>query len=349
MWINSTSSGNWLGWHRVAMIDYLCNPNLLDNWYFVNPVNQRDGYIVPAGVNYYTFTWEKIGQTDKTYQVLLRRNAENNYDCEIEINGTRYVVAGADAIPGYCGNWLYTIDRWNLADGDGLLEIHDGYITYKDSAYFFQPIPKDTVKSFIGKTVTLSFLYSDGTLDTGSCNITSWSGSWNVFLEIGNIRIVGVDKDLLWVSCTANGKGMIAAKLELGDTQTLAHKEGDTWVLNEIPDFGEQLARCQRYCIRFGNNADYYILGTGTARSSTICGIVVPIPVKMRVRPVCVFSGKINLRNSDNSILQCTSVVVDADGTGASYLACVASGLTEGASYDAYLEPTNSLYLAADI
>lgn len=41
MWINSTSSNNWIGWHRVAMTDYLCNPNLLDNWYFPNPVNQR--------------------------------------------------------------------------------------------------------------------------------------------------------------------------------------------------------------------------------------------------------------------------------------------------------------------
>ncbi|RHT58864.1 hypothetical protein DW766_01615 [Butyricicoccus sp. AM29-23AC] len=35
-----------------------------------------------------------------------------------------------------------------------------------------------------------------------------------------------------------------AAKLELGSTQTLAHKEGDKWVLNEIPDYGEQLRRC---------------------------------------------------------------------------------------------------------
>ena len=24
-----------------------CNPNLLDNWYFPNPVNQRNGHVVP--------------------------------------------------------------------------------------------------------------------------------------------------------------------------------------------------------------------------------------------------------------------------------------------------------------
>ena len=28
-------------------------PNLLDNWYFGRPVDQRGGYIVPKGVNYY--------------------------------------------------------------------------------------------------------------------------------------------------------------------------------------------------------------------------------------------------------------------------------------------------------
>ena len=39
-----------------------------------------------------------------------------------------------------------------------------------------------------------------------------------------------------------------AIKLELGSQQTLAHQDADgNWVLNEIPGYGEQLARCQRY------------------------------------------------------------------------------------------------------
>ena len=39
-----------------------------------------------------------------------------------------------------------------------------------------------------------------------------------------------------------------AVKLELGTQQTLAHQDTNgVWVLNEIPDYGEQLARCQRY------------------------------------------------------------------------------------------------------
>ena len=297
-----TIRDEWSDWRELSSTDQLCNPNLLDNWYFVNPVNQRNGYIVPAGVDYYTFTWEKVGRTDKPYPVLLRRDAANNYDCEIEIGGTRYVVGGADTIPGYCGNWIYTIDRWNLADGDGLLEIHDGYITYKDSAYFFQPIPQDTVKSLVGKTVTLSFLYSDGTLDTGSCNITSWSGNWNVFLEIGNIRVVGVDKSLLWVTCVANGKGMIAAKLELGDQQTLAHKENGVWVLNEIPDFGEQLRKCQRYFVRFPA-----CHGLGGHQIETNVCFRYSLDVPMRTVPSLVLENQTDLTNAiDNGVSTAT-------------------------------------------
>lgn len=282
-----TSGGQWSNsWLQIHPNKYHTNPNLLDNWYFPDPVNQRNGYIIPAGTEYNDLSWNHAGTTDKAYPVI----GYSGQDPLITIDGTNYIVGVAAQVPGYCGNWIYTIDRWNLADGDGLLEIHDGHITYKDSAYFFQPISKDTVKSLIGKTVTLSFLYSDGTLDTGSCNITSWSGNWNVFLEIGNIRVVGVDRGLLWVLCTANGKGMIAAKLELGNTQTLAHKEGDTWVLNEIPDYGEQLTRCQRYCRVIGGTLNNPIC-MAVCRESTILEGYIPFDVPMRTAPSVSITG----------------------------------------------------------
>lgn len=37
---------------------------------------------------------------------------------------------------------------------------------------------------------------------------------------------------------------IVAAKAELGDTQTLAHLENGEWVLNEVPDYEEQMTRC---------------------------------------------------------------------------------------------------------
>jgi hypothetical protein len=36
-----------------------------------------------------------------------------------------------------------------------------------------------------------------------------------------------------------------AVKLEFGTEQTLAHKENNTWILNEIPDYEFELLRCK--------------------------------------------------------------------------------------------------------
>lgn len=301
-----TIRDEWSDWRELSSTDQLCNPNLLDNWYFPNPVNQR-------------------GQTEY--------------------------------IPAWDG---YSIDRWSVeSDSEVVITLVSGGIRVKNTAsslkQFKQILPIEL--NLVGKMVTISLLAGDviGTVNyvltqvnNPYQNSATCSVSTNGLFSASGTVLTGQQK----IVCNL-GPGaeitLLAAKLELGVQQTLAHKENGVWVLNEIPDYGEQLARCQRYYIRFGNNADYYILGTGTARSSTICGIVVPIPVKMRVRPSAVLGGRIVLRNKESAQILCSSASVDADGIGASYLACAASGLTEGAPYDAYLEPASSLYLAADL
>ena len=54
-----------------------------------------------------------------------------------------------------------------------------------------------------------------------------------------------------------------AAKLELGDAQTLAKQdENGNWVLNDPPpDFGQELAKCQRY---------YQLFSSADARPSSL-------------------------------------------------------------------------------
>ena len=65
----------------------------------------------------------------------------------------------------------------------------------------------------------------------------------------GFLRIYGwtTDTDVYFMFFEAE-VSPVAMKLELGSQQTLAHQNADgNWVLNEIPDYGEQLAKCQRY------------------------------------------------------------------------------------------------------
>lgn len=284
---------------------FTCNPNLLDNWYFGNPVDQRGGYVVLPESPYYTFAWEQVGVTDKYYPVLLRRDAANNYDCEIEINGTRYVVPGNHTARGYTGDG-YTIDRWSLWNGslhiDGV-----GIVATTDTVYgaaFSQMIDPAIVKNLAGKTVTLSVLAGDevGHI-TGNIHI---NGQWSDYWEIDANKlaskkyIVPSDAVSMNVVFGEGGVGagtvkLIAAKLELGDTQTLAHQDSSgNWVLNEIPDYGEQLARCQRYFVKYPSTI---LPGIAISTSTALFGLP---SSNMRAAPVISgdFAGTLSFANS---------------------------------------------------
>ena len=89
-------------------VKYRTNPNLLDNWFFGRPVNQRNGYIIPAGVEYNDLSWNHAGTTDKAYPVV----GYSGQDPLITIDGTNYIVGVASQVPGYCDGYSYSIDRW---------------------------------------------------------------------------------------------------------------------------------------------------------------------------------------------------------------------------------------------
>ena len=173
------------------------NPNLLDNWYFPRPVNQR-------------------GKTE------------------------------------YTSN--YTIDRWWL-QADTSLNVVDGGVNVIgkwDIEQFFE-------KALPNGTYTLSLLYKDKTgsdpLRLIAANRSSGEVAQKITKDASGLLSItftsgNCDKIVIgFAGSTDNVATLLAVKLELGSTQTLAHQNSSgNWVLNEIPDFGEQLRRCQRYC-----------------------------------------------------------------------------------------------------
>ena len=76
-------------------------------------------------------------------------------------------------------------------------------------------------------------------------------------LNANEIYIRSSEADSIVLRCkTGKTISIKAVKLELGSRQTLAHQDADgNWVLNEIPDYGEQLARCQRYFQTFATES----------------------------------------------------------------------------------------------
>lgn len=177
----------------------IVNPNLLDNWYFGNPVNQR-------------------GQTS------------------------------------YSANG-YTIDRWrtdhNTSYGTLTVDKTTGCVTlsHADDGGFVDFV--QYLENPPTEIVTLSVLMLSG-------NLYSATGTLgNISLDADEIFIRSGESNSVVLRCkTGKTISMIAAKLELGSQQTLAHQDADrNWVLNEIPDYGEQLARCQRYFQTFATES----------------------------------------------------------------------------------------------
>ena len=262
------------------------NPNLLDNWYFGRPVNQRNGYYIPAGVKYNTLSWTEAGTTDKAYPVI----GYIGQDPLITVNGTNYIVGKSVQVPGYCTTG-YTVDRWKNTSDAGAIMIADGKVVLQTTAAYAgitQTIEK--TNNFRKKTVTLSVL-CEGTLN-GTYQAVIWYGNEyrKVLIknQISSVSFTLPDNNediLVFVqsnTAASSPISILAIKLELGSTQTLAHQDSSgNWILNEIPDFGEQLARCQRYY--FVTNANHFFSGWCTQTDKFLTCI--PTPVPLRARP----------------------------------------------------------------
>lgn len=276
------------------------NPNLLDNWFFGNPVNQRNGYYIPAGVKYNTLSWTEAGTTDKAYPVI----GYIGQDPLIAVNGTNYIVGKSVQVPGYCAAG-YTVDRWKFNADGGNVAISNGYLDIYSpkqyGSYLKQKIDPELAKALAGKTVTFSVLAADG--DTVFSVNMNKNGS---YLDSFTIKPNTVsyktwtfptDSTDILFNFAGNAAGHvrpIAAKLELGDTQTLAHKENEKWVLNEIPDFGEQLRSCQRYRWRFCP-AEYVGSAIAFGISVNAARALIYLPEQMRTNPTLNFNKNTGL------------------------------------------------------
>ena len=239
---------------------FTVNPNLLDNWYFGNPVNQ--------------------------------------------MGGTEWLSSSSSAIP--------CVDRWTwwgqyitgtrlnlLDDGLQLAKPAEGQGLYQA---IFQKVEKTRVP--VGATVTLSALVK---AEADASVVLAINDLYNVLSVQANVwelitftvNAPSVEQTYS-VSIQRNSGGIAftvkAAKLELGSTQTLAHLENGNWVLNEIPDFGEQLRRCQRYFLAINSAKTYWPqMPLALAVNEREAYSPFWLPVAMRSIPAIKYNGNMVL------------------------------------------------------
>ena len=278
-------------------------PNLLDNWYFGNPVNQR-------------------GQTS-------------------------YLING------------YTIDRWKTQNASTEVSLTANGVKVVQT-YTSQPRITQLIETVFpaGTTMTVSAImkgdginapkiqvrevFSSDTIFIGDATNDEWQMVTATFVtELEGAPSVGL-------YCSTNNENppvleIVAAKLELGEGQTLAHQDGNgNWVLNEIPNYAEELAKCQRYQVIMSGMARYR---TMLVQANSL-DFYIPTPVTMRAVPAfSVPTARITSFTSSASFTDATWSVVNINPAGV-YLRATKSdhGFTDaradlegGAIFDANL------------
>ena len=112
----------------------------------------------------------------------------------------------------------------------------------------------------------------------------------------------------------------IAAKVEIGEGQTLAHYENGAWVLNELPNFSNRLAICQSYAFNSGFSLQELIAVSITTNA---IDFFIPLPTTPAKAPTVdsinalLTSGAIIIKNyagASQTGFSCTLASVSSNG-----------------------------------
>lgn len=252
-----------------------CNRNLLDNWYFGNPVNQRD-------------------------------------------------VSGTISSAGYF------LDRWKLVSGS---------VTINTDGITLNGTMQQVLETAPVGTVTASALTQAG---------------------VGEV-VPTYNSETKTVTVTAAGERLVAVKLELGTEQTLAHQNSSgAWVLNEMPDYGEELTKCMRYLQIISTPYDTSGNGVAIGHANNTVDLWVPIPlaVPMRISPTPAIptggASRFKVGKTSSALKDVTRVTGGwAMQTGGACsmrsLIFTSSGLTAGETYALFMQQGAQIVLSAEL
>lgn len=182
------------------------NENLIDNWYFIGSGTSNN------------FPINQRGQTS-------------------------YTVAG------------YCIDRWNSQRTTHTLTTLSNFIRWERITTGYNPLFYQPVTVYPGEAYTFSMVYRSTfrkLRDTFSSTQIPEASDWTLYTATRTVTAgqytqnAGVQDLSTADSLDDTGRyiDIKAIKLEKGSQQTLAHLEHGAWVINEIPNYSEELYKC---------------------------------------------------------------------------------------------------------
>lgn len=250
------------------------NENLLINWYFVDPVNQR-GQSSYSGA-YKTYTIDRWFVTSPSMTATIEDGFVKLSDAQGD-GQFRYTIEKGDGLCGKTVTISFLAKRSTPGNMDfGLYCIMNGTTVYAIS----KTVAMDTTMQLISAT--------------GVVPAQAISNELGIYIDIGGNSVIN----------------LYAAKLEYGSVQTLARQDAaGNWVLiDPPPDNGVELLKCQRYQFSSLEVLSPFLLTATT--SNSLYGTCL-FPVQMRTKPTLT---NVKLRKvSDGSMIE-NITFVDAPG-----------------------------------
>ena len=229
------------------------NPNLLENWYFADPVNQR-GQTSYENTTYTIDRWlatgngQTVSLTDEGLKIAFKDNA-NEY-CNISERFENYQQ--------YAGKTFTASALIRNPDGNMVKLTVKPTPTGNGAGPWYSPDPPAS---------------DDWILITGTGVFSETPTGLSFMLYTFNPK----QETTVFVK---------AIKLELGSQQTLAHQDAaGNWVLNDIPNKVEETKKCQRYQKVFSWGTRNFTAFYGFTTSATTANLFLPVGVPLRITP----------------------------------------------------------------
>ena len=171
------------------------------------------------------------------------------------------------------------------------------------------------------------------TFVTATKTASGWTDSTDI------LAFFGTSSAWRWIGA---GETFVGAKLEVGTRQTFAYKNTDgSYTLNEIPDRGTELLRCQRRLVKIVKDTRYRAVQV----TSNKIYFAVPIPTTMRGSPA--FSTT-NLMVFSAGTTQATGFTFSIEKAADNALIIAATKANHGLS-DAFLYASADTIVTADL
>lgn len=227
---------------------YYCNPNLLANWYFPKPVNQR-GETTYTGLGYGIDRWKAESSTPNVVTI------EDGY---IGLSQNALISQLLDEPYGLCGKQV-TVSALTTT---GLY-----------SATAAVPSKEDLSAVTADKTIGVSYFVADGNNTGYVCIQHSKNHATRVILRAYTgytVNVIAVKLELGNVQTLAHQ-----------DTD-------GNWVLNEISNYNTELLKCQRYfqVIASPYESTGNGVAIGYANNTVDLWVDFNLPIPMRTSPV---------------------------------------------------------------